>query len=403
MRLNSILSPDYTDYRQLHIDKEAVATLSLLQNGLLYPAIKLMGETESKEVDKTKKYNNITYPFSFILAPSGKRNENVLTTSKKNENLDLVCNGKICGKIQATEVFKINKQDRIQTIYGTQNLEHPGVKDTNKRLGNYAIRGKFTIDFKDINKYKKTILNIIEKTGAKKISSMMVSAKPFHRVHERLIHTALIKCDLMILFLLKHYTNDSLDYKLRKKTVDYFCKNYLPKDKVIVIPLENTYIFGGFNELILNAIVAKNFGCSKLVVGQNHAGLGAFYCDGNLASVVDNIKDIGIDIDIMSEFVYCDKCNTLVSTNACPHGHHHHINYHAPSILKLLKMGIMPPAILVRKEISSMILCNLFPQRRKKLKQIQQHLSSSSGLLDDFESKDFYESLMDLYQTSSLT
>jgi sulfate adenylyltransferase len=389
--------------RQLYIDKEAVATLGLLQDGLLYPATKLMDEKESNQVDKTQKYNNITYPFSFILAPSGKRNEKVLTTIKKNETLDLVCEGKVCGKIEANEVFKIDKKQRVQIIYGTQNPEHPGVKDTYKRLGDYAISGEFQVDFRDTFKYKQTILQTIKKTGAKKISSMMVSGKPFHRVHERLIRTALVKCDLMVLFILKPYTDDFLSYETRKKTVEYFCDNYLPKDKVVVIPLENTYIFGGFNELVLNAIVAKNFGCDKLIVGQNHAGLGAFYCDGNLTSIVDNIKDIGIKVDIMSEFVYCDKCSTLVSTNACPHGRHHHINYHSDSILGLLEMGILPPAILMRKEISSMILSDLFPQRQEKLNQIQQHLSSNSGLLDDFNSKDFYESLMDLYQTSSLT
>jgi sulfate adenylyltransferase len=131
--------------------------------------------------------------------------------------------------------------------------------------------------------------------------------------------------------------------------------------------------------------------------------LGAFYCKGNLTSAIDSNDDIGIELDIMSEFVYCDQCSTLVSTNACPHGRHHHLNYHSSSILGLLELGILPPAIFMRKEISSIILSDLFPQRQERLTQIQQHLSSSSSLLDDFDSKDFYESLMDLYQTTSLT
>jgi len=389
--------------RQLHIDKEAVATLGLLFDGLLYPAVKLMDEEESKIVNETKKYNNITYPFSFILAPNGKRNEEVLTTIKQNEILDFVCDGKICGKITTKEVFKIDKKQRIQTIYGTQSEEHLGVEDTNRRLGNYAICGDFEIDFKNSAIHKQKVVEAIKSTGAKKISSMVISGKPFHRVHERLIRTALVKCDLMILFLLKPYKDNFLAYETRKKTVEYFCDNYLPKEKVLIVPLENTYIFGGYSELILNAIVAKNYGSDKLIVGQNHAGLGAFYCEGNLTSVVDNISDIGIKIDIMSEFVYCEKCSTLVSINTCPHGRNYHINYHSESILSLLEMGIIPPAILMRKEISSMILCDLFPKRRERLNDIRQHLSASGSLMDDFNSKDFYESLMDMYQTSSLT
>ncbi|MCK5110711.1 MAG: sulfate adenylyltransferase [Arcobacteraceae bacterium] len=390
--------------RQLYIDKEAVVTLGLLQDGLLYPATSVMGEAESKEVNKTKKYNGITYPFALILAPKGKRNEQILTTLKPNEILDFVCEGEICGNIASKEVFKIDKDERVEAIYGTNNLDYPGVKDTYRRLGNYAISGEININNRETKKYKEIVSSHIKKTKASRVSSMMVAGKPFHRVHERLIRTALVKCDLMILFILKPYGDDDvLSYDTRYKTVKYFCDNYLPKDRVLLIPLDNTYIFGGFNTLILNAIVAKNFGCNELVIGQNYAGLGAIYCDGSFTSVVDNIQDIGISIDIMSEFVYCDKCSTLVSTNACPHGRHHHINYHSSSILKLLKMGIIPPALFMRKEISSIILSDLFPQRLEELNKIHQHLSSRSELLDDFNSKDFYESLMDLYQTSSLT
>jgi len=390
--------------RQLHIDKEAVATLGLLKDGLLYPATTLMNEEESKNVNETKKYNNITYPFPFILAPKGKRNEEILRTIKHLEELDLVCDKKKCGKIRANGVFRIDRQKRVESIFGTRNTENDGVKNTYRRLGHYAIYGDFDIIFEDTKKYKHLILQAIQTTNAHKISSIIISAKPFHRVHERLIRTALVQCDLLILFITKPYIEDEfLTYQTRKKTLEFFCNNYLPKDKVIIIPLDNTYIFGGFNQLILNAIVAKNFGCDTLVIGQNHAGLGAFYYQGVLASIVDNIKDIGIKIDIMSEFVYCKQCGTLVSTNACPHGRNYHINYNASSIMSLLEMGIIPPAILMRKDISSLILCDLFPQRNKKLQEIQQRLLLTSSLLDDFESKDFYENLMDLYQTSSLT
>jgi sulfate adenylyltransferase len=390
--------------KQLHIDKEAVATLSLLEEGLLYPVTKLMNEKEAYEVDQTKKYQGVSYPFSFMLAPSGDKNEKVLLSAKKGERLDLVCDGKVCGYIITDEVYHVNKDERIKTIYGTNNPEHQGVRDTYKRLGSYSICGDFHVEFEDIKKHKQMVKEAIEQTGAKRISSMMISGKPFHRVHERLIRTALVKTDLMVIFILKPYINDFLSYETRYNCVQYFCNNYLPKSKVVLIPLENTYIFGGFNELILNALVAKNFGCTNLVIGKNHAGLGAFYTSTvEFSTILDSIEGIDINIDILSEFVYCNQCNTLVSTNTCPHGLHHHIRYHSQSILDLLELGIIPPAILMRKEISSIILSDLFPEKTEILNKIHQHLCPSSGLIDDFKTHDFYESLMDLYQTSSLT
>ena len=389
--------------KELHIDQEALATLGLLQGGLLSPVVKLMNHTEMKEVDKTKKYKNTSYPFSFLLAPSGKRNEAVLKDLVKGETLDLVCDGSKCGQITCDEIFMVDKDSRIKLIYGTNNPEHTGVRDTYRRLGNYAISGDFTVKFDDVKRYKQEINQAIKDTSAKSISAIMLSGKPFHRVHERLIRTALVKNDLIVIFLLKPYVNDCLPFQTRQKSVKYFCDNFLPKDKVILIPLENTYIFGGFNELILNAIVAKNYGCTELIVGKNSSGLGAFYEKEEFNSILDTLDGIDISIDIMSDFVYCEKCSTLVSTNACPHGSHHHVHYHSESIMELFKMGMMPPAILMRKEISSLVLSDLFPNRADKLAKIHQRLSPNSGLLDDFESTDFYESLMNLYQTSSLT
>lgn len=43
---------------------------------------------------------------------------------------------------------------------------------------------------------------------------MMLSGKPFHRVHERIIRSGLVKCDLMVLFILKPYTDDFISLKL---------------------------------------------------------------------------------------------------------------------------------------------------------------------------------------------
>lgn len=389
--------------KQLHIDMEAVATLAMAKEGLLYPVTKLMGQKEAEEVDRTQIYRYKSFPFSFVLAPNGKRNEEVMKSLKAGEVIDLVCGGKKYGELKNEEVFKINKDDRIRIIYGTNNPEHPGVKDTYRRLGNYAISGEYSIDFTDIHEHKIKVKTIINESGAKRVSAMMLSAKPFHRVHERVIRTALVQCDLIVLFILKPYINDSLAFDIRYKTIQYFVDNYLPKNKVILIPLESTYIFGGFNELILNAIVAKNFGCSRLIIGQNHAGLGAYYDKDSLHSILDTLSGVDVTVEIISEFVYCDKCKTLVSTNACPHGRHHHVHYHSESLLELLKLGIVPPAILMRKEISAMILASLFKSKSKQLEKIHQNLFPSSGLLDEFSDENFYESLIGLYQTSSLT
>ncbi len=388
---------------KLYIDQEALATLALVQEGLLAPVDKLMNKEEAEYVDTHKEYKGKSFPFSFILAPNGRRNEEVLKSLQKGENVDLVVDGKKVGEVECEEVFTINPIERLKSIYGTADESHPGIAATLKRLGRYALSGDFWVEFDEVKKAKEIIEERKRELGAQSVAAIMLAAKPLHRAHERLIRLTLEENDLVVLFLLKPYTSDSFGYELRHRTLEFFVKNYLPKNRVLIVPLENTYIFAGFNELILDAIVAQNFGCTRLVVGKNHAGLGLYYDKNSVKSIFDDLKGITIDIQTVSEFVYCDECKTLVSTNTCPHGSHHHISYHADSILELLQLGILPPAVLVRKEISAIILSHLFPGRFKNLEKLFADLIPNPGIMEERNEKDFYIELMKLYQTTSLT
>ena len=387
----------------LHIDREALATLALVQEGLLSPIDKLMNSQEAAQVDATKLYKGKSFPFSFILAPSGRRNEEVLKNLHPGETVDLVQDGQKVGQVEVEEVFGIDPLKRLEHIYGTTDTSHPGIQSTLKRLGHYAVAGEFWVDFEEIKTYKQLLAKRKKELKAKNIAAIMLAAKPLHRAHERLIRLSLENNDLVVLFLLKPYVQEKFSYELRHRTLEYFVKNYLPKNRVLIVPLENTYIFAGYNELILDAIVAQNFGCNKLIVGKNHAGLGLYYDKNSVKSIFDGIKGITIAIETVSEFVYCDECKTLVSTNTCPHGSHHHISYHADSILELLELGILPPAVLVRKEISALILSELFPNRFKNLQKLYADLIPNSGLLEGHSETEFYIELMKLYQTTSLT
>jgi len=249
----------------------------------------------------------------------------------------------------------------------------------------------------------KRIQQMITKTGAKFVSSMMIAANPLNRAHERMIRQAISDSDLLVIFLRKPFTNEGLRYDIRYQALVRFVDNFIPRNKVLILPFENTYIFAGYNELILDAILTKNYGCHQLVIGKNHGGLGLYYDQNRLNTVFDHCKNIDIDIKTVDEYVYCDTCKTLVSTQTCPHGQHHHVHYHSESIMKLIQSGLIPPSILVRKEVSANILAALFPERFENLQEMHYSLMPGSGLLEQQSEEQFYLKLIELYQTSSLT
>ncbi len=389
--------------KTLLIDKEAASALELLKDGLLSPVESLMNEEQSRSVLQTGLIDGKSFPFPFILAPSGKVNAEVLSSLEKGEEITILFEKKPFATLIVDEVFNIDPNHRIRQIYGTDDISHPGVMATLKRIGSLAVSGEYTLLNKSSNTNKEIISEAKKLIDAKHTTALVMGANPLHRAHEKLIRQTLENTDLLVIFLLKPYTESNLSYEIRKKALDFFINNFLTKNHVVIVPLENSYIFAGYNEIIIDAVVAKNYGCDKLTIGRNHAGLGMFYdCNSN-KSIIDKVVGIDIDITVSSEYVYCDKCTTLVSKNTCPHGQHHQISYHSNSILELLELGILPPTILMRKEISAVILSKLHPNRFKNLERLYYDILPVEGLLEEHTENDFYLELMKLYQTTSLT
>lgn len=122
-----------------------------------------------------------------------------------------------------------------------------------------------------------------------------------------------------------------------------------------------------------------------------------FFCEGDRTfTVMDSIQGIDLSIQLLSEYIYCNQCNTIKSTKLCPHGKHYHISYDSKNFFEMLKIGLMPPEVFIRKEVSAMILAHLFPERVKKLNKLYSDLVSQEGVVEENE-KRFYENLSRLY------
>ena len=392
--------------KTLYIDKEATSAMELVKCGLLKPLNGLMNKKEKQAVFKSGLIDGKTFPIPFILAPSGAKNEQVIQSLKPKEEVTILCEGDEFATLIVDEVFETDPKIRTKYLFGTDDLSLPDVKIAAKRLGSWGVSGDYKLLNDSSNqsiKNKKLISDTKKRINAKHTTALIMAANPLHRGHERLIRQALDTTDLLVIFLLKPYDNKNLSYETRKDALEFFINNFLPKSKVIVVPLENSYIFAGYNELIVDAIVAKNYGCNRLTISRDHTRLGMFYDENSNKSIIDSVIGIDIEIKLESEYVYCEKCTTLISKSTCPHGQHHQISYHASSILELLEAGLLPPAVLIRKEISAFLLSKLFPNRFKNLEKLYYDLLPIEGLLEKHSEQDFYLELMKLYQTTSLT
>ena len=383
----------------ININQDTYGTLCLIKNQILGKFKRLMDASEAKSVYQTGYFRGEPMPYAYTFAPFGRRNQAVIRSIKQGQKLEFALNGQIVGHMIVSSVYKL--ENPHNSIFAAREIE---IDDENK-TGKYTVSGEFEIYDDTLSKIKERVQNIIKDNNYQKVTALMLTADPFHRLHERLVRMTIDKADITIIFLICTLENRrNLDFKLRLKTLEYFVSNFLHNERVVIVPFENTYLFSNHINPVLECLAAYNFGATKLVVGQNHGGIGMFYDHNQPNTILDSVtKNLDIELIVMPELVYCNQCRTIVSIKTCPHGQHHHIKYKSDTLKELLFSGILPPAILMRKEISAMILSTLFPNRFENFQKICNDLFPNVGLLEDRTQNDFYLDLMGLYQTTSLT
>ena len=390
--------------KTLDITLEEFSTLELIDSGALGNFRSLMDEEEALEVESSGRLWGVIMPFAYSFAPSLESAQNLLkelkSSTKKEIKLNLALNGEIIGDIDIKSFYE--QKNPGLSIFTAKNICI--LNKGGEQSGKIAISGEFSLRKNQLVSTKEQIQKRIAEIGANKVTAIMLTADPMHRLHERLIRMTIDKADLVLIFLVRTFSSEGrLDFDLRLECLEYVCENYIPKERVCIVPFSNTTLFSDHINPVLEAIAAKNFGANKLVIGQSHTGLGLHY-EHNIASTLldDYASELGLELIVMPEMFYCELCHTIVSSKSCPHGAHHHIKYHVNTLKKLLFKGIMPPAMLMRPQVSAIILDRLYPKRFNSLQKLCGDLFPNDGIVESYSQRDFYEKLMRLYQTSSL-
>lgn len=373
--------------RALYIDTEALSSLALVQEGLLAPISHLANASALHSPQGA-------YLTPFVLAPAGKRNQEVLRTTKPESTLEIISNGAHVGSLHVQEVFAIDRFARARELTGLDcGAEFDGIY---ARLGDYGVCGEYHVDFPDITEARDRLHAQIQALNAKIITGIVLDGQIFHIAHERLIRDALADSDLVVVFLLKPYRSTPIGYDIQRECVEFAMEQFLIKKRLCIIPLDDTYLFMGTNNVLLHAMVARNYGCTHFVVSDDTPNLSSFYESDTLHSVLDVIKDI--KTRIAGGYVYCTTCAMLTNRKTCPHGKHHHISYDTKSIMELFQAGVLPPSVLVRPEISAKLLSRLFPARFHNLQKLHYSLIPQGVLPNERSEEEFYLTLMRLYE-----
>ena len=363
-------------HRILEISRCDLSALSLVANG---------GFGRSRALLRPKKLSAAGINFIFSCAEA-KKGETLALSLKEDS-----AKGEIAALIEVTDIYLPSANEIRGSIF------------QNVRVDVSAVEGEIRIMKDELKDKALQIQKIKNELQSPKISAFFTCADPIHRVHERLMRHMIDKADLTVIFLTATAKPDALPAALRKKALEYLLENFFVAQRVMLIDLSELEIFSDHDKPVLECIIAKNLGANKVVFGQKHKHIELFFDGAGMHTILDELQKRGeIEILLMPEYVYCEKCKVLVSVKNCPHGGHHHVHYRTQNLKTLLRAGILPPAIFMRKEISAMILSELFPARFENLQKLYDELFPNGGILQSHDESEFYEQLMQLYQTSAL-
>ena len=233
--------------------------------------------------------------------------------------------------IEAIETLDVEKINHItKQIFGTLDIDHPGVK-TFKNSGKYLISGPirvlnysyFKSEFSDTFRTAMEIRNQIQKNNWKTVVAFQ-TRNPMHRAHEELCKIAKdsVNADgILIHMLLGKLKPGDIPADIRNAAIRKMVELYFPKNTVMVTGYGFDMLYAGPREAVLHAVFRQNAGCTHLIVGRDHAGVGDYYGPFEAQTIFDS-NDVldALDIEIFKadHTAYSKKLNKVVMFRDVP-------------------------------------------------------------------------------------
>jgi sulfate adenylyltransferase len=259
--------------------------------------------------------------------------------------------------LHVEEVYRWDKQRAAQAVFGTTDGKHPGVARVLGR-GDYLLAGPVDLLADERGPFAQLALTPAEtrtlfaQRGWQTVCAFQTRNVP-HAGHEDLQKTVLGLVDGLLIQPVigakkpADFTDAAIVAAYQALT-----ENYFPPDRVVLSPLPTDMHYAGPNEAIHHAIMRKNFGCTHIIIGRDHAGVGNYYGEEEAIERFSDFPDLGIQpIVIRGDFWFCRRCNRVASDRTCPHPVEDRIEFSGTRIRETIQAGDAPPEQVMRPEV----------------------------------------------------
>ena len=258
--------------------------------------------------------------------------------------------------------YSFDKTEMAKGVYGTVDPSHPGVARI-LSMKKILVGGKIELVKRPVN----TITRVNRMTaiqtreafasaGWKTICAFQTRNPP-HVAHEMLQKTSITTRDGVFVnpIIGKKKSGDFVDDVIIQcyKTM---IERYYPKNRCMLGTLHTEMKYAGPKEAIHHAIMRQNYGCTHIIIGRDHAGVGNFYEPFAAQKIFDDYPELEITPVFFPAFFYCNECLTYTNPKACPHDEATREQISGTKLRAMIQNGQAPSKFILRPEVAKIIL-----------------------------------------------
>ncbi len=268
--------------------------------------------------------------------------------------------GHVLATMRVTAQYRIDKARECQAVFRTTDPAHPGVKMVLEQpavnlAGPVKVlsQGGFPEKYGALYMTPAQTRALFREKGWSRVAAFQ-TRNPMHRSHEYLAKCAIEVCDgVLVHSLLGALKPGDIPADVRTRAIAALAKDYFVPSTIVQAgyPLDMRY--AGPREALLHALFRQNYGCSHLIVGRDHAGVGSYYGPFDAHRIFDEIPAGALQTQPLRFDVtfWCFKCGGMASGRTCPHTDADRLQVSGTQLRKWLSEGQPVPAEFSRPEV----------------------------------------------------
>lgn len=272
--------------------------------------------------------------------------------------------------VAAIEEFSDSDMEFMtEKIFATTDPAHPGVAAFNS-AGKTCISGPiqvlnfsyFETDFPETFRTAYQIREEMKKLGWEKVVAFQ-TRNPMHRAHEELCRMAYeaVEADgILIHMLLGKLKAGDIPADVRDASIRKMVELYFPPNTVLITGYGFDMLYAGPREAVLHALFRQNAGCTHLIVGRDHAGVGSYYGPFDAQTIFHTeVPEGALEIEIFEadHTAFSKKLNKVVMMRDHPdHTKDDYVFLSGTKVREMLSRGESLPEEFSRPEVAAILM-----------------------------------------------